>query len=305
MGYSIGLWLVFAGCRNDPTLSEKQYLFLGHPYDWNNGYRMDPRLESIPYDCYDLIWLGGDVCSRTTEGPQALSYLDSLLDFSSGRIHWALGNHDVEYGQLDKIRAYTRKPAFYTQQLDGICLLVLNTNLFWMYEGPPPQTGCEEKKAQVQLLENVLDTIKSSSHLVILHHHALVHHWKPPAFQEAFNVNPRYVNVSCAEDTQFEALFADRLQAVQARGVQVILVGGDVGMRSKRFSYQTPEGIWLLGSGINNSLRKENAPEYVTDFGPDEVLVFFHRPATRQLRWEFFPLEEWRQPKVQQKFCAE
>lgn len=295
--------LLMVSCRSDRPFPERRYLFLGHPYDWHDGHSMDPRLEALPYDCYDMIWLGGDVCSRTTESPRALRYLDSLLDFSTGRIHWALGNHDVEYGHPDWIMAYTRRPAFYTYCQDDLCLMVINTNLFWMYAAPPPQRDCAQKLAQQQMITRVLDTIRSASHLIILHHHALLKEWKPPELQRTFNVEPDRVTVSCNTDSQFATLFGDRLRAVQRRGVQVLLVGGDVGMRAKKFSYRTPEGIWLLGSGINNSVPRGAAPNYVEDFGPDEVLVFHHQPKTRQLRWAFYPLEEWRQPAVQEQFC--
>ena len=85
--------------------------------------------------------------------------------------------------------------------------------------------------------------------------------------------------MTCDSNTQFNALIYPKLVEVQNRGVQVVLVGGDVGMQKKSLSYQTREGVWLLGSGINNSLKRENAPEYVKDFGPDEILSFSFNPA--------------------------
>ncbi|MCB0631084.1 MAG: hypothetical protein KDD15_15155, partial [Lewinella sp.] len=155
------------------------------------------------------------------------------------------------------------------------------------YNSRPEQVQCEERQAQYQLIQSVLDTIQRSSHLVILHHHALLKNHKPEALQDAFNTNPDAVGMTCDSSDQFDRLIYPQLVKLQDHGIQVILVGGDVGMRAKRFEYQTPEGIWLLGSGINNSLKKENKPDYVTTFAPDEVLIFRHDPVKRTLQWEF------------------
>lgn len=287
-----GLALLMTGCLTDEEVLNK-YLFLGHPYDWNDGYRLDPRLEQIDLSVYRQIWLGGDVCSRTTEKPETLSYLDSVLDFSNEHVQWTLGNHDVMYGNDSLLTNLTGKPSFYTQPLGGgITLMVLNTNLFWFWPSKPPPEDCAEKEAQYQMIRSVLDTIERSSHLVILHHHSLLKDHKPDSLQEVFNIDPGTVAMTCEYEDQFSALVYPELVAAQNRGVQIVMVGGDLGMRIKQFEYQTPEGIWILGSGINNSLIRENAPEYVTHFGPDRVLIFYHEPGRASLRWEFVLLND-------------
>lgn len=287
--------LIFnGGCSKENPEVTRTYLFLGHPYDWNDGYRLDPRLERIDYQKIDQVWLGGDVCSRTTERPETLVYLDSILDFSDEHIQWTLGNHDVMYGHPELITERTGKPSFYTTSLrGGITLMVLNTNLFWMNLSPPPQEGCAEKHTQLRMMLSVLDTITESSHLVILHHHSLLKEKKPDSLQEAFNMDPGSVAVTCELEDQFTGMIYPKLVAAQKAGVEVVLIGGDLGMRVKEFAYQTPEGIWLLGSGINNSLIRENAPEYVTNFEPDKILVLHHNPEKRSLTWEFVLLDEF------------
>jgi hypothetical protein len=279
-------------CKNRASDQVAKYIFLGHPYDWNDAYRLDPRLEKIDYSQYDQVWLGGDVCSRLTEKPETLDYLDSLLDFSDEHVQWTLGNHDVMFGHPERIRQKTGKESFYVTPIDGITLLVLNTNLFWMYDSRPEQVQCEERQAQYELIRSVLDTIQNSSHLVILHHHALLKSSKPVELRDAFNTNPAAVAMTCDSTFQFDQLIYPKLVKVQEGGIQVVLVGGDLGMRVKRFEYRTPEGIWLLGSGINNSLKKENKPEYVTTFDPDEVLIFKHDPIRQTLEWEFVRLDD-------------
>lgn len=270
---------------------EKTYIFLGHPYDWNDRARIDPRLEKLPFERFNQIWLGGDVCSHTTESPKALIYLDSLFHLSSPKIQWTLGNHDIMDGPASLITAKTGRPSFYSTWIDGFCLVVLNTNLFWPYPNKPPQENCEEKKAQQLLLEHITDTIQKASHLVILHHHALFTELKPAPENDAFNVNALGMQMTCDSGLLVTQWLYPRLVKVQKKGVQVVLIGGDVGMRSKSSAYQTAEGIWLLGSGINNSVNRQYAPDYVTTFDPDKVLIIKRKEKARSLNWVFVPLD--------------
>ncbi|PHN06419.1 hypothetical protein CRP01_12685 [Flavilitoribacter nigricans DSM 23189 = NBRC 102662] len=289
----ITLIILLASCGKEEVALSYRYLFLGHPYDWNDGYRLDPRLERIDYTEYTQVWLGGDVCSRLTEKPGTVSYLDSVFDFSNDHVQWTLGNHDVMYGNVEQITDRTGKPTFYTEPLGSdITLMVLNTNLFWFWPSEPPPEDCDLKSEQMQMMLSVLDTIEQSSHLLILHHHSLLKDKKPDSLQEAFNIDPGMMAVSCDLEDQFSTLIYPKLVAAQQRGVKVILVGGDVGMRVKSFEYRTDDGIWLLGSGINNSLKRENAPEYVTNFDPDQVLIFRHYPEQLRLEWEFVLLND-------------
>ena len=109
----------FFACRR-PS-SEKTYLFLGHPYEWvASGDRVDPRVCRLPLEDYDQIWLGGDVCAKTTVRPEVLQYLDSLFHFEKGNVHWALGNHDVEQGHEEWLAQTTGRPEYYTEWVDGI-----------------------------------------------------------------------------------------------------------------------------------------------------------------------------------------
>jgi hypothetical protein len=63
-------------------------------------------------------------------------------------------------------------------------------------------------------------------------------------------------------------------------------------MNAKTFAHRSAEGIWLLGSGINNSLDKDYVPDYVTNLQPDSVLVFTHHPQTRAFNWSFVRLRD-------------
>ena len=132
------LSLFLTACSNSPS-DPDVYLFLGHGYDWRQNNRVDPRIPYLPLNTYTGIWLGGDVCARSSKEPATLRYLDTLFHLSDSRTHWALGNHDLLEGDEARIRAVTHRPSYYTVFQDGLCLVVLNTNLFWHQSWPPPQ----------------------------------------------------------------------------------------------------------------------------------------------------------------------
>lgn len=289
------LLVALTGCQPSKNETAYEYLFLGHTYDWNQGDKIDPRLEGTDFGSFDQIWLGGDICSHTTRSEKTLQYLDSLFNLESPATHWAVGNHDIMDGRQEWIEAFTQRPSFYTTWVNGICLMVLNTNYFWFYPSDPPQENCETKQAQLAMIRSVCDTIRKASHLVILHHHALLADLSlgpGGLLAKAFNANYPNPAITCEPNSLFTDRVYPMLAAVQSRGVQVILAGGDMGTKAKQFNFRTREGIRILGSGINNSLNPKYAPEYVTNFDPDKVLVFRHYPKKKLLDLEFVLLEK-------------
>ncbi len=280
------------GCQKKDD--SKRYIFLGHPYDWNAPNKIDPRLAKLDYSTYDQIWIGGDVCSHLTADSNTLAYVDDIFHISSPNTLWTIGNHDILEGHEEWIKKRTKRPFFYSVWQDGLCIIVLNTNLFWYYESPPPQRDCELKNAQLKLLEKVTDTIQKASHLIILHHLSLLSDLRRDEngkLPDDFNINPENIHPTCDSNLVLTDWLYPRLQHVQKRGIQVILVGGDFGMRSKQCEYMRADSIYILGSGINNSLKRENAPEYVTSFGKDKVLIFDHHPTEGKLDWAFYDLD--------------
>lgn len=289
----LGLLLMLLGCSNEQV--NKQYLFLGHCYDWgpNDHNRIDERLDSMDFTSFDQIWLGGDLCVRTSKNEFTLQYLDSVLFIGSEKTHWTLGNHDLQDGSLSRIASYTRKPSFYSRSFDDLVLFVMNTSF------NHPQLGygndwCESVDRQYQLIAQVCDTIADASHLVVIHHHNLLtnaltenqyemkeiaHYYYP---QQAFRCTPKET---------FEEAIYPLLEQVQKKGIQVILIAGDYGQRHKGFQYQTKEGIWFLGSGINNSMgEREVLPYYVTNTSPDSILIFTRNTEEKTLKWKFHEL---------------
>ena len=276
--------------------ASKTYLYIGHAYQWGveEDNRVDFRIEKLDLKKYDQIWLGGDLCARTTSDPKTLDYLDELFDLSNPDHHWSLGNHDVLQGNLQYIQNKTRRPSFYSRHFDKITLAVLNTN-FNHPQVPNEGDDCAEMEQQFQMLQNICDTISTSSHLMLLHHHNLLTNTiarNSLEIDTIFHFNRPTLSIRCNSDKTFENTIYPMLETVQQKGIQVILVAGDVGQRVKEFEYKSPEGIIFLGSGINNSVEKEWAPEWVRNFNPDKLLLFHHDMKTHSLSWEFKELNK-------------
>lgn len=281
-------------CSDSPEI-ERKFIFLGHTYEWGDSTRIDKRLEKLDYSIYDQIWLGGDISSHTTLKESTVAYIDSIFDLSSEQTHWTLGNHDVMHGNLEYITQRTKRNTFYSDYFEGICLVVLNTNLFHIYPGTPPQKNCEEKAAQLQLLEEVADSISKAKHLIILHHLALFNELRIDAdgkANQAFNMNAQYIRASCDSTSDFTTIVYPWLTKVQSRGIQVTLIGGDLGMQAKQYEFTSQEGIKILGSGINNSVNPKYAPGYVKNFDPDRILIVKYFPESGKLDWDFLLLND-------------
>ncbi len=276
------------------TLTEKNYLFLGHTYDWLAENRIDPRLEFVDYSNFSGVWLGGDICARTTKDSLTLNYLDDLFQLKNENTHWAWGNHDLMEGDANLLRGATGRESYYTHYDDGLLLLVLNTNLYWHHPWNPPMEDCEAKTEHFNWLRGVLDTVQVASHLVVLHHHGLLNELKKQAEETVTlgNVDAIPVRPLCDSILSFTDEIHPQLIQLEERGIEVVLVSGDVGMRSKGYEFTTTEGITILGSGVNNSLDMEFIPEYVTNLEPDSVLTLQYTPHDRQLSWSFVRLNE-------------
>jgi Calcineurin-like phosphoesterase len=291
------LWFV-SSCHSDPKPQTKKYLFLSHIYQWGvaDNNRIDYRFEGFDFKYYDQIWLGGDLCARTSESPATLEYLDSIFNLSSDRTHWALGNHDLIKGDVNFITEKTHRKTYYSDFFNGIGIVVLNTTEFYHPQYQPKNFECALLDRQLQMLENIADTIKRASHLIVLHHLPLLNNQMTDDsldIGKLFNYyHPEYLT-SCKIPSTFEKVFFPIFKKIQKKGVQVITIGGDLGQRSKEFEYRSKEGIYFLGSGINNSAIAFNLPDYVTNTSPDKLLIFKHDISKKELSWEFVELNSF------------
>jgi len=233
---------------------------------------IDPRMEAINYDKFDMVLLGGDLCEESSKRYDILEYLDGVFDLDSPTTLWALGNHDN--ARLDFVEKATKRPYFYTTHHNGITFVVL-------YTQEKEDWICTITGDQLKLLEQVTDTISESSHLVVMTHKLiwLRHH---PEMSKHIGTNP--YNWSCnyliARNNWYKDI-VPMLQSVEEGGIEVIALAGDIGNNVLEFEEHTSDGIDYLASGSNPEKKDV------------KFLLFKHNLITKNLSWEFIPLEEF------------
>ena len=246
-----------------------KYLHLGHTRTDENP-SMDPAVEKIDYSKYDMLWLGGDLAYLTSKDEETISHVDSIYNLSDSNTLLALGYHD--YDNLDLVEEITKRPAFYSYYKNGITFIILDT------QDSLSNIIGEQKKLFIETIQG----IQNSSHLIILHHKLI---W----MYGNSNLQPKINSISnaplrdciyCINPNNFNSELYPELVEIKKRGIEVLCIGGDIGIHSKEFEYVTEDGIYFLASGIKSG---------------DEVnkgLVFTHDVTNQKLSWEFKLLEE-------------
>ena len=281
----IGIFLyAFSAFAQGDTLS---YFFAGHTYKWHTpGNKVDERLEQLDYSNYEGVWLGGDVCSEALLEYETLEYIDNLFNLKHPNTHWTLGNHDARNGNWNWLEELRGKKTYYTSTYKGISYMVLNTTL--------TPYDCEQLDDQYRIIVNLCDTIQKSTHLIFLMHHGIWHDVpglpQPLAYAQS---NLKYFSFNCYDK---EATFINeiypRLKEVKERGIEVILILGDMG--SKKIDLVSDDGIYFLGTGLNRS--KYQDPEEREASPRDWIIEFKHVPQTGWLDWKFIDLDQMVNP---------
>lgn len=265
---------ILSACQK-PTLIEptqqklNYYLHLSRTRT-NTNARMDSIVERVDYQKFDMLWLGGDLASLTSLNDQIMDRVDSIFDIGSERTIWTLGNHDDT--NLMRIQEYTHRPAYYTTHYDGITIVNLSTE----------DSSSSILGPQKDFLIGVLDTIETSSHLIILHHKLI---WMYNHV-ELSSLIPAVSNAGvgacsyCLNPNNFNHDIYPALTKVRKKGIQVLCIGGDVGSKVKAFEYRTSEDIYFLASGIS------------AGHADNKALLFEHNPNNRDLSWEFVLLHQ-------------
>jgi len=248
------------------------YLHLAHTrLPTSEPNKVDPRVEKIDFNKLDLLMLGGDLTISTTKDVETINYVDSLFDLGNPDVLWAVGNHDKK--NLSYVDEVTKRPTNYVCHKNGITFLVLNTQnkIDWK---------CNFDESQLQLINQVADTISVSSHLIVLTHNLvwLLGHPELRAHTDMNNLFNWTSNKGVWESNWKEKILP-RLQDVYWKGINVICLAGDIGNNARTFEFHAADGITYLASGI----KPENEDV--------KILLFRHEPP--ELFWEFVKLEEF------------
>jgi len=273
--FFISLIYLISSCKKSETPSpkvdptRKNYIHVSHTRTAANPY-MDSVIESIDYQKFDMVWLGGDLAYLTSQDDETMSHIDSILDLGSFNTLWSLGNHD--YSDLDRIQSFTNRPLYYSYNNDGITYIVLDTQ----------DSLSNVVGFQKELFDYVVDTISKSSHLVIIHH-KLIWMYNNPDLEPQIDSIPNGGFGDCFYCINPNNFYTDlypKLVEVKRRGIEVICIGGDIGFNTKEFQYTTKEGIHLLASGI------------ATGSIGNKALIFNHDITNKRLIWEYKLISE-------------
>ncbi len=276
------LFLLASACQEQPPRKQFQYLFAGHTYDWGRHGYMDPQFEKLDFSLVDGVWHGGDIISETTLELGFVKYVDRIIDLENPLTHIALGNHDARNGKRILNEFRNLDYSYYSSTANGLCFLILDTTL--------SPAECDHLDRQWQLIENVVDTISQSSHLIVLMHDGV---WnRVPGLPDPdvyANGSQAYWNTNCQDAEQyFSNSMYPKFVEVEKRGVEVVCLMGDAGWK-KGMAFESSDGIDFIASGINNTYKSKDK-SYGTK--KDRVVVFSHRPDDRKLDWEFVEIDD-------------
>jgi hypothetical protein len=250
-------------CSNSAT---KSYLHVSHTLTETNA-AMDSLAENINYCNFDMLLLGGDLSWSTSQNANTLDRVDSIFYLSDTNTLWSFGNHDV----MDVPAALNRtgRNSHYAYYKNGITFIVLDTQ----------QDFCDIIGTQKALVEQVADTIQTSSHLILLHHKLIWMNDDGYLQSEIDSVSNGPMgtwNCSfCIQPNNFYSEIYPILQGVMKKDVEVICLAGDLGSKRKYFSHHTEDGIWFLASGALANNPNQGG------------ILFTHNSQTEELYWEF------------------
>lgn len=269
------LIIVLGSCVKDKSVEPfiipetKNYICVSHTRTKTNPL-IDSMVERVDFSKFDMLLLGGDLAYLTSKDNYTMLHVDSIFDLENENTLWALGNHD--YSDLDKIQEFTNRPPYYSFYNDGITFIVLDTQ----------DSLSNIIGEQKDFFDRIVDTIKESSHLIILHHKLI---WM---YGNAY-LEPQISSVSnaelgdcfyCINPNNFYTSIYPKLLEVKQKGIDVICIAGDIGFQVKEFEYITSDGIYFLASGI-----------YSGTIG-NKVLLFHNDITNKKITWEYTLITE-------------
>lgn len=242
----------------------KEYLFIGHPRDGRAGIEnVIPSVANLDLAPYDMLLLGGDLCMHSSGYPATLANLDGLFKLGAPTTHWALGNHDKQNMQL--VSQTTGRNSFYAYYRNGITLLVLNTEL----------SDGNILDEQLNLLQSVCDSIRVSSHLIVLQHRI---NWLMGSVQ--MDTLRSYVAGSSRtlDKTNFYTELLPVFEKVAQKGIEVLILAGD--RTNMDMEHVLVPQVTAIGCGI------PDGPEF-----DHHVVLLSHKLTERQLTWRFVSVD--------------
>lgn len=235
------LGLLF-GC-NETSLGEavetpSNFIYVAHTrLDDNRG--IYSKIYDIDFSQYEMTLLGGDLAANSFSNPEIIAHLDSVFDVKSERTLWSIGNHDNT--SEARFLKTTLKPKFHSYKAHDVTFITLDSQ----------DSLSSIVNDQKEFLMTALDSVTTSTVLIMTHKLIFMNgHPVMDASIETVCNGRRGDCFHCHNPNNFQAEIAPRLKELQERGVQVIVVGGDLGYKQSSFEYVDPSGIVYLGNGM-------------------------------------------------------
>jgi hypothetical protein len=198
-----------------------KFIFMPHPRTEDNvNQSVNPSIAKIDFSKYAVKMLGGDITYSTSKNAATLDYVDSIFDLSNPNTLWSFGNHDVESGNRALIKTYTGRDSYYAYNRNKVTFMVLDCEL-----NAESFSRTFIKNDQLQMVKNVCDSIKESRFLILLHSRFI---WmiNNPDLKNRLTDSIAASSRSM-DTTNFYSDIYPLLQKVKAKGIQILVFGGD------------------------------------------------------------------------------
>ena len=269
--------MLFAACKKDnpigPTsttdLSVK-LLHISHTRD-SIYTSFIYGVDHIDFSKYEVLMLGGDMLYDSSLDQVEMDLMENTFNISSPNTLWSIGNHDDTSPWM--ISSYTGRTLHYAYHNNGITYVVLDSEL----------DDCNIINSQLTLFNNVVDTIQESSHLIVLTHKLIWMYGNnnlEPLVPEISNGQLGNNSWNIFPNNFYNDLYW-KLLDLQNAGIQVICIGGDIGINSGVFEHRFDSGIQFLASGV-----------YYNNVQSKKALVFEHTKSKGMLTWEYVNIED-------------
>ena len=246
--------VTFTSCRKDIVKITKEYTIVHLSHTRTDSIdEIDSDVANAKFTDVDVLCLGGDLMFNSSADTTNLNLLDHLFNLSSPATLWAIGNHDIS--NLNLLQTYTKKELYHAYYFKGITFIVLNTQA----------SASSIEGNQLAFYNSVVDTMESSAHCVLIHHKLIWMADNPDLAPIANSIsNGPLGNCDyCIAPNNFYTDIYPKLVDLQNNGIEVTLIGGDIGNKVNEFHYETADQISFYASGIKSS-STEKKVLYIT-----------------------------------------
>lgn len=225
-------------CGESTPVAQRTYIYISHPRINANDV-MYEKVYDIDFSRYDMRLIGGDLAQNTFKNREAVAHRDSIFNFKSPTTLWSVGNHDKTSSTM--FYKTTLKNKYHAYQRDDVTFITLDSQ-----DSLSSIVG-----KQKEFLFNVLDTVTTSSVLIMTHKLIFMngHEVLDSQISKVCNANKGHCYY-CHNPNNFYDEIYPRLIELRERGVQVVWVGGDLGYKTSEFEYVDINGVVFLGNGL-------------------------------------------------------